>query len=100
MAAEVRRIELRELASDVAGVFERVARDQETVVVEKDGVELAVVKPVVKARPRPRRRHVSAADREALLASFGGWRGLVDTEQLKRDIYESRRLSSRPPVDL
>ena len=26
----------------------------------------------------------------------GGWAGLLDAERLKKDIYESRRLSDRP----
>lgn len=34
--------------------------------------------------------------RAAFEAAFGSWQGLVNTEQLKRDIYESR---GQPPRD-
>ena len=30
----------------------------------------------------------------------GGWAGLVDTEQLKRDIYASRQVQTRRAVEL
>lgn len=40
------------------------------------------------------------ADYEAFLSAAGSWKGLVDPEKLITDIYESRRLSSEPPVEL
>ena len=55
---------------------------------------------VVPVRRSPRRRDGTSADHEAFLSSAGGWKGLVDTDKLVSDIYESRRLSSRPPVNL
>jgi hypothetical protein len=45
-------------------------------------------------------RVISKADHEAFLASLGGWEGPVDTDKLLTDIYESRRISTRPPVEL
>jgi predicted DNA-binding antitoxin AbrB/MazE fold protein len=33
---------------------------------------------------------------EALAATAGGWAGLVDTDELGRDIYASRLLQTRP----
>jgi len=33
---------------------------------------------------------------EALRASAGGWKGLVDGEELKRNIYADRLISTRP----
>lgn len=42
----------------------------------------------------------SQADVDAFLAAAGGWSDLVDTEQLKRDITESRERSSHPPIEL
>ena len=32
--------------------------------------------------------------------SFGGWKGLIDAEKLKRDIYKDRLISSRPEPKL
>ncbi len=37
---------------------------------------------------------------EALRASAGGWKGLIDAEELKRNIYADRLLSTRPEPKL
>lgn len=37
---------------------------------------------------------------EALRATAGSWKGLVDAEDLKRRIYEDRLLSARPEPKL
>lgn len=42
----------------------------------------------------------TAADLQAFRDAAGGWKGLVDTDKLVEDVYESRRISSRPAVDL
>lgn len=47
-----------------------------------------------------RRRGKTKADYEAFLSSAGAWKDLVDSDKLIADIYESRRHSSRPPVEL
>jgi prevent-host-death family protein len=99
-AREAKRITLDELARDVAGILDRVVRDHETVVVERGGSDVAVITPAPAGGRRRRRRAPTPADREAFLATAGAWRGLVDTAQLKADLAASRRLSSRPPVEL
>jgi predicted DNA-binding antitoxin AbrB/MazE fold protein len=37
---------------------------------------------------------------EALRATAGGWKGLVDGEELKRNIYADRLISTRPEPKL
>jgi len=37
---------------------------------------------------------------EGIKRSFGGWKGLIDADQFLKDIYESRRISTRPEVKL
>jgi len=37
---------------------------------------------------------------DAFKESRGGWKGLIDCEKLKRDIYESRSIQTRPEVKL
>jgi hypothetical protein len=60
--------------------------------------DVAVLTPL--APPGKRRgRARTKEDYEAVLATFGGWRGLVDAEQLKRDLKAARG-SDRPPVEL
>ena len=37
---------------------------------------------------------------DAFRESRGGWKGLIDCEELKRNIYEDRLLHTRPEVKL
>ena len=37
---------------------------------------------------------------DAFRKSRGGWKDLIDCEQLKKDIYESRSIQTRPEVKL
>ena len=53
-----------------------------------EGEEILVT---ISERARPRESLV-----EALRATAGAWKGLVDAEDLKRRIYEDRLLSTRP----
>jgi hypothetical protein len=97
MARETTTIPFDEFAADVSGVFDRVAREREAIVIEKENGERVVIRP---ARPPKRRSRRTAADHRAFLESAGGWKGLVDGEQLKKDIRQSRDLPPRPPVEL
>ena len=87
-----------EFAANLSAVFKRVVHDQEVVVVERNGVA-AEFRPAPETAPRQRQAKTQA-DHEAFLSSAGAWKDLVDTEQLKADIYASRRISTRPPVEL
>lgn len=99
MAKELRWLTLDELAANLDDVLERITVEQEAVVVETTRGARAIIKPFPgKSSPR-HTRVITDADYEAFLASAGGWKD-VDTEKLKRDIAESRRLSTRTPVDL
>ena len=53
-----------------------------------EGEEILVT---ISERARPRETLL-----EALRATAGAWKGLVDAEDLKRRIYEDRLLSTRP----
>ena len=37
---------------------------------------------------------------DGVTKSAGGWKGLIDAEKLKRDIYNDRLISTRPGVKL
>jgi len=37
---------------------------------------------------------------DPFVQAAGGWRGIVDCEELKKYIYEARRISTRPQVKL
>ncbi|MDQ6693587.1 MAG: hypothetical protein M3014_04090 [Chloroflexota bacterium] len=61
---------------------------------------MAVLKPAPTLGRRVSTRKRTAADREASHSSLGGWKDLVDTDKLTEDIYESRSIATRPPVQL
>ena len=99
MAQELKRISVEELATQATAVVDRVVRERESVLIEKDGDAVAVLQPVAPKKPRRRGRKKTAADYEAFLSAFGSWKGIVDTEQLKKDIAAARS-DHRPPVEL
>ena len=67
---------------------------------KKDSKDVALLIPVDSAAKSKRKAGKTQADFEAFKSSAGGWKGLVDTEKLKRDIYESRKISTRSPIVL
>lgn len=100
MARKLKCIPFDEFANNLGSIFDRVVAGNETVVVETSEGARAVVKPFPSKKARGRGRVITDADYEAFLSSAGSWKGVVDTDKLVADIYESRRLSSRPPVEL
>ena len=54
MTAELQRVSLSELAANLAAIIERVASAGESIVVENEGQDVAVVNPAVPQRPRKR----------------------------------------------
>jgi hypothetical protein len=88
---------------DLLRLAEEVRRSKTPRVLQWHGEDVAIViPPTDDAKRRAKRSTIkrkSAADIEAFLSSAGGWKD-VDTDRLKADIYESRRLSTRPRPDL
>ena len=39
-------------------------------------------------------------EKDILEATAGGWKGLIDAEELKKNIYNDRLISTRPEVKL
>lgn len=81
---ELRRIVEEARATGAAGVL-RI-----------DDEDVAVLTPIG-TDDRVERHGDDAEAEAAFLSSFGGWAGLVDSEQLKRDLKEARG-SDRPLV--
>jgi hypothetical protein len=54
---------------------------------------------IVPLKPAGHARKATIA-RKAFLQSAGSWKGLIDPDRCIADIYESRQISSRPPVEL
>ncbi len=83
---------LAELADEVSKT-----KRPRTIGINRDVV--AVLKPAARQAVRRAGREPTAEDIAAFEAAAGGWED-VDTDQFLKDIYENRRISTRPPVEL
>jgi antitoxin (DNA-binding transcriptional repressor) of toxin-antitoxin stability system len=83
-------------APDLLSLAEQVRSTGQRLVLRRHNEPIAAVVPVRRRSPcfRP-----SPADIAASKAAAGGWKGLVDSRKLKRDVYAARG-TDRPPVDL
>ncbi|HHT9137902.1 MAG TPA: antitoxin family protein [Candidatus Wunengus sp. YC60] len=59
-----------------------------------EGEEFTVI--IHETPKKPQRKNF----RDALKATAGGWKDLLDAEELKRNIYADRLISTRPDVKL
>jgi hypothetical protein len=96
MAARIDTLDI-DAMPELARLADEVAATGRPRSLMRDGVEIAVLQPAPAARRR--RRKPSAKDVEAFRASAGSWKD-IDTDRLLADIYASRDMSPRPPVDL
>ncbi len=99
MAKELKAIDISN-APELLRLVEELRKGDEPRVLRRDSEDLAILTPVNKSPKRTAKRAKTRADHEAFLSSAGSWKGIVDTDNLVADIYESRRRSSRPPVEL
>lgn len=101
MASEYAPIDISQgNVPDLAELAEEVRRTNRPRVLRRADVDIAVIAPVRKPGKPSSVRKKSAADMAAFWSSFGGWADVVDTDQLKADIAESRRLSTKPRPEL
>jgi hypothetical protein len=87
-------------APEILRLAEEVRSSKIPRVLRGNGEEIAVLTPLSPARKRGKRSKTYAkADDEAFLAAAGGWSNF-DVDKFIKGNEESRRRSSRPPVDL
>src|SRR3712207_6545778 len=85
---------------DLLRLVEEVAESGKPRLLRRADEDVAVLLPVKKTTSRQRTgRKKTKEDYEAFLGSAGSWSD-VDTDKLLEEIYESRRIADRPPVDL
>lgn len=99
MAQQAETIESFDIthAAELRRLAEEVRDRQESRMLRAEDEDVAILVPV----PRRRRRGEGVEDRaafDAVMAAAGGWRGIVDTEQLKEDIKAARG-SDRPVAE-
>lgn len=96
--AEQSSVDIRD-TPDLVRVAEEVRQTKQPRTVDIGHGVIAVIKPASTRVRKRAHRPKTEADMAAFRASFGSWKD-VDTDKLLEDIYESRRLSTRPPVEL
>ena|SRR5258706_11343713 len=99
MQREQKHIDISNVPELIRIVEEMLATRQPRIL-SRDDEDVAVLMPVASASERPMQQEKTEADYEAFLSAAGSWNGLIDPDELIADIYESRRLSTRPPVEL
>lgn len=67
---------------------------------EKDVELLEALAERLRERARRRRLGEAHEDKDGFRRSAGAWKGLVDAEDLIKDIYQSRLVSTRTEINL
>ncbi len=98
MTKELKLVDISNVP-ELVRLAQEVKAANEPRILQSEGEDIALLMPVTSTSKRHKKAR-SESDYEAFLDSAGGWRELVDTEELKENIYESRRISSRPPITL
>lgn len=94
--AEIKRVNISN-TPDLLRLAEEVRKENRVVVLTSNGEEVARLSPPVRRSSRRGSRREN--DLEAFRSAAGSWKD-VDTDRLIEDIYESRKRSNRPPVEL
>ena len=98
MARAVQVVDVSD-APELLRLAEEVHRTHEPRILQRDGEALALLVPVGPTGARRPRKRRTSADEEAFRSAACSWRD-VDTDRLIADLYDSRRRSIRPPVEL
>lgn len=83
---------------ELARLAEEVRATGRPVRLRRNGEDIAVLSPAA-TRARRVGRSVTAADMAAAERAFGGWRGIVDAEELKR-VLRDLQVDQSPPITL
>ncbi|MGH2561456.1 MAG: hypothetical protein ACRDJH_20520 [Thermomicrobiales bacterium] len=98
MAAIAKSIDVEDMP-ELNRIAQEVSESGESLLLREKGRNLAVIHPAEWSHSIGSRRIRTAGDVEAFLRTAGGWKD-VDTDRLMNDILESRKLQTRPPVEL
>jgi hypothetical protein len=83
---------------ELVRIVEEVRKTNKPRILSKRKKPVAILRPLNDSGKR-RDWRKEKADRDAFLASAGSWKD-VDVDEFLKNIYESRRISSRPSVQL
>jgi hypothetical protein len=83
---------------DLARIVEEVEATKKPRELRRENKPVAVIMPAKKA-PAKKKGEKTKADYEAFKSAAGSWKD-VDTDSLIKNIYEQRRRSNKPPIEL
>ena len=99
MQREIKRIDISNVP-ELLRIAEEVRITHQPHILRRDSEDVAILMPVTPSSQRRVKRELTKSDYQAFLSAAGSWSGLVDSDKLIADIRESRRHSSKPPVEL
>ena len=82
----------------LARIVEEVEATKTPRELKRENKTVAVIMPSRKA-PAKQKREKTKADYEAFKSAAGSWKD-VDTDTLIKNIYEQRRRSNKPPIEV
>jgi len=84
---------------DLVRIAEEVQATKTPRELKRENKPIALITPIGETKQH-RKRGKTPFDPDAFKATAGILKGLIDAEQLKKDIHESRGLMTRPPIKL
>lgn len=99
MQSELKHIDISNVP-ELMRIVEEMLANRQPRILSRDDEDVAILMPVASTPERPTEQEKSESDYEAFLSAAGSWNGLIDPDKLIADIYESRRLSTKPPIEL
>jgi hypothetical protein len=98
MTADPRPIDISNIP-DLLRITKEVEISKKPLKLTRDRKTVAILMPVSTADTPRKKPRKTRSDYEAFLASAGSWKD-VDTDTLIKNIYEGRKLGSRPQIKL
>jgi len=99
MQRDLKRIDISNVP-ELLRIAEEVQITHQPRILRRDSEDVAILMPVTPSLQRRAKQELTESDYKAFLSSAGSWKGLIDSDKLIADIYESRKYSSKPPVEL
>ncbi len=99
MASESAAIDVNHNPPTLKSVTDEVRETRRHLVIEQDGKPIAYLVPADRVVKRRASSKKTAEDMAVAWSTFGGWKD-VDIDTFLADNAKSRRLPSRPPVEL
>jgi hypothetical protein len=84
---------------DLVKIAEEVEATKTPRELRRENKPVALITPVTGAKKAKKQQAKTKADYEAFKSAAGSWKD-VDTDRLIKHIYEQRRRSNKPPIEL